>query len=351
MQAAVYRGKDDVRIETVPVPTVGPGEVLIRVGACGVCGTDVKKVTHGLLEPPRIFGHETAGVVAHVGEGVTQVSVGQRVAVYHHVPDVTSWWSRRGLYAQDPLYKQTGATAGFEPAGGGYAEYVRVMPWVVERGGLVPIPDHVDLEEAAFIEPVNTCLKGIRSLGVRPHEVVLVTGAGSIGILLMQLLKREGATVIITDPLRGRRARARALGADAVVDPIEEDVVAICRAHTEGRGADHAVIAAGGAAPVTDGIRASRAGAKIMLFASTYRGDEVSIDVGDLCMSEKILFGSYSASVEVAEEAASVVLNREIDVRALITHRFTLTETSEAIQRAAAPAGDVCKVMVAPERA
>lgn len=348
MQAAVYRGKDDVRVERLPIPTVGPGEALIRVVACGVCGTDVKKVTHGLMDPPRVFGHETAGVIERLGEGVQGFAVGDRVAIYHHVPDVSSWWSRRGLYAQDPLYKRTGATAGFEPAGGGFAQYVRVMPWIIERGGLVAIPEHVGLDEASFIEPVNTCLKGIRALELRREEVVLVTGAGSIGILLMQLLVREGAQVLMTDPLRGRRARARALGAHAVIDPLTEDVAAICREHTEGRGADHAVIAAGGAAPVRDGINATRPGAKIMLFASTYRGEEVGVDIGELCMSEKALVGSYSASVEVAEEAARVVLQREIDVRSLITHRYPLSETPEAIRRAAEPAGDVCKVVVLP---
>jgi L-iditol 2-dehydrogenase len=164
MQAAVYRGKDDVRMESIPVPGLEPGEVLVKVAACGVCGTDLKKVQQGVLPPPRVFGHETAGTIVRMAADVRDWKIGDRVAVYHHIPDRTSWYSQRGLYAQCPRYKQTGVTAGFTPAGGGFSEYVRVMPWIVEGGGLVRVPEDVSWEEAVFVEPVNTCLKGVRML-------------------------------------------------------------------------------------------------------------------------------------------------------------------------------------------
>lgn len=349
MLAAVYHGKDDVRVESVPVPAIEPGEVLVRVAACGVCGTDIKKVQQGTLSAPRIFGHETVGTIARVGAEVDGWRVGERVVVYHHVPDRTSWYSQRGLFAQCPQYKKTGVTAGFAPAGGGFSEFVRVMPWIVAGEGLVRIPDGVSFEEALFVEPVNTCLKGVRALNLDEEHVVLVAGLGSVGLILQQLAIREGARVIAADPLAGRRRIAERLGAVRTVDPKSEDVHAACLELTEGRGADRAIVAAVGAGPVRDAIRATRPGAAILLFAQTHRGDEVAVDVGDLCIDEKRVVGSYSASVDLADEAAEVVFRREIDVRSLITHRIPLREAPRALTLAATPADDVLKVIVLSE--
>ena len=351
MTAAVYRGRDDLRIETVPVPEILEGEVLVRVGACGVCSTDIKKVRQGLLEQPRIFGHETVGTIARVGRGVRGWRVGDRVAVYHHIPDRTSWYSQRGLYAQCPQYKKTGVTAGFTPSGGGFAEYVRVMPWIVEGGGLVRIPEDVSFEEAIFVEPLNTCLKGIRALNLDEEHVVLVAGMGSIGLILQQLAIREGARVIASDPLPGRLELAKELGAIRTVDIRHEDIHEACLALTEGRGADRAIVAAVGEGPVRDAIRATRPGASILLFAQTHRGDEVAVDVGDICLDEKRVLGSYSASVDLADEAAEIVFDGKIELSTLITHRVLLRETPRAIDLASNPSDDVVKVVVVPDGA
>jgi L-iditol 2-dehydrogenase len=180
---------------------------------------------------------------------------------------------------------------------------------------------------------------------------VLLAGVGSIGLLLQQLAIREGASVIAADPLRGRLSVARQLGAIRVVDPTKEDVHAACRELTEGRGADRAVVAAVGAGPVRDAIRATRPGAMILLFAQTHRGDEVAVDVGDLCIDEKRVVGSYSASVDEAEEAAEIVFEGEIDVAPLITHRLPLEDTPRAFQIASHPSNDAIKVVVFPEAA
>ena len=159
MQAAVYRGSHRVEVETVPVPEIGPGEILIRVETCGICHTDLKKIAYDLLEPPRIYGHETAGVVAAVGDRVRRFAPGDRVVVFHHIPCGECFYCLRKLYAQCAVYKEVGVTAGFEPAGGGFAQYVRVMDWIVERG-VEKIPAGVSFDQACFVEPVNTCLKG-----------------------------------------------------------------------------------------------------------------------------------------------------------------------------------------------
>ena len=176
MQAAVYRGIDDVLIETVPVPGIASGEVRVRVHSCGICGTDLKKIHTGSHSAPRIFGHETVGTLAAIGAGVTGFAVGDRVAVFHHIPCGECYYCRKRTFAQCPVYKQVGCTAGFDPSGGGYAHYVRVMDWIV-RGGLVKIPDDVPFDQAVFVEPLNTCLKGIRSLHLAADETVLVINA------------------------------------------------------------------------------------------------------------------------------------------------------------------------------
>src|SRR2546430_3860294 len=196
MQAAVYRGVNDVRLETVPVPEIGVGEVLIRVHTCGICGTDLKKIHTGSHSAPRIFGHETSGMIAAVGSEVDGFAVGDRVMVFHHIPCRQCFYCQRKVFAQCPVYKRVGCTAGFEPSGGGFAEYVRVMDWIVSRG-LVKIPDGVSFEQAVFVEPVNTCLKAVEALRLGSGETVLVIGQGPIGLMLASLARRAGARVIV----------------------------------------------------------------------------------------------------------------------------------------------------------
>src|ERR1051326_8142052 len=172
MQAAVYRGKDDVRLETVQVPEIGAGELLVRIHTCGICGTDLKKISTGSHSAPRIFGHEMAGHVVAVGAGAHDFTIGDRVMVFHHIPCGECYYCRKKVFAQCPVYKKVGATAGFEPSGGGFAEYIRVMDWIVRRG-VVRIPEGVSYEQASFIEPVNTCMKAIEQLRLEPDETVL----------------------------------------------------------------------------------------------------------------------------------------------------------------------------------
>src|SRR5499427_1496403 len=198
MRAAVYRGKDDVRLETVPVPEVGAGELLVRIHTCGICGTDLKKIATGSHSAPRIFGHEMAGQVVAAGPGVSNFAAGDRVMVFHHIPCGKCYYCRKKVFAQCPVYKKVGATAGFEPSGGGFADYIRVMDWIV-RKGVVKIPGEVSYEQASFIEPVNTCMKAIESLKLLPDETALVIGQGPIGMILAVLAMRTGATVVTSD--------------------------------------------------------------------------------------------------------------------------------------------------------
>jgi len=237
MQAAVYRGVNDVRVETVPVPEIGAGEVLIRVHTCGICGTDLKKIHTGSHSAPRIFGHETAGVIAALGSEVRGFDVGSRVMVFHHIPCGECYYCRHKVFAQCPVYKKVGCTAGFEPSGGGFAQYVRVMDWIVRRG-LVKIPSGVSFEQAAFVEPVNTCLKGVKALRLQPGETVLVIGQGPIGIILASLARRAGARVIASDLYQQRLTMSQAYQIEDTIDASGLDLVQEVRRRTEGRGAD-----------------------------------------------------------------------------------------------------------------
>lgn len=349
MQAAVYRGVNDVRVESVPVPRIGPGEVLLRVATCGVCGTDLKKIRTGSHSAPRIFGHETAGVVAAVGDGVRGFAVGDHAMVFHHVPCGDCYYCRKKTFAQCPAYKSVGCTAGFEPSGGGFAEYVRVMDWIVRRG-LVKLPKDVPFEQAAFIEPLNTTLKGVRLLHLEPDETVLVIGQGPIGILLATLAMRTGAKVVTSDLYPQRHAVARGYGLVHSIDASKEDVVKRIREESEGRGADAVLLAVGGNALVPTAIEAARPGGRIMLFAQTQHG-QATFDPAVVCVDEKTLMGSYSSSAEIQDEGVRTVVDgytQGYDLTRLISHRFPLSRAAEAIAFASEPHPDSMKIMIEP---
>ena len=347
MRAAVYRGINDVRLEQVPVPQIGAGELLIRVHTCGICGTDLKKISTGSHSAPRIFGHETTGVVVASGTGVSGHKLGDRVMVFHHIPCRDCYYCRHKVFAQCPTYKQVGATAGYEPSGGGFAEYVRVMDWIVQRGGVVRIPDEVSFEQASFIEPVNTCMKGIETLRLNPGETVLVIGQGPIGIILAVLARRCGARVITSDLFPQRLTITRTFGLNDTIDASASDTVTTIRKMTEGRGADAVVLAVAGSGLIGSAMDAARPGGRILLFAQTQHGEAV-IDPASVCVDEKSLLGSYSASVDLQDESVRFVLNREVDLERLISHRYPLTESIDALHLAAHPKPDSMKVVIQP---
>ncbi|MEO6829114.1 MAG: zinc-dependent dehydrogenase [Acidobacteriaceae bacterium] len=347
MRAAVYRGVNDVRVETVPVPEIGPGEVLVRIRACGICGTDLKKIHTGSHSAPRIFGHEMAGEIAAIGTGVTDWKIGDRVMAFHHIPCGECYYCRKKTFAQCEVYKHVGCTAGFEASGGGFAEYIRVMDWIVARG-LVRIPEQIPFEQAAWIEPVNTCFKAIRNLHLEPDETVLVIGQGPIGILLAALARKTGATVLTSDLYASRHEVAAQFGLHHPIDAGKEDVVAAAKKQTEGRGADVVIVAVGGNALIRTAMDAARPGGRVLLFAATQHSEAV-IDPAAVCMDEKSLLGSYSASAEVQEEAARLVLDgyRDgFDLTRLISHRFPLEQAAEAIAFASEPKADSMKILI-----
>ena len=346
MLAAVYRGVNDVRLETVPVPQIGPGELLMKVHTCGICGTDLKKIATGSHSAPRIFGHETSGTVAKVGANVRQWKPGDRVMVFHHIPCAECFYCRHKTFAQCETYKKVGCTAGFEPSGGGFAEYVRVMDWIVQNG-TVRIPDGTSFEQASFVEPVNTCLKGIGRMALQPGETVLVIGQGPIGIMLSILAKRAGAAVITSDLYEQRLTISREFGLANAINASRSDVVAETRRQTEDRGADAAILAVGSNSLIRTAMDAVRPGGRVLLFAQTQHGD-ATFDPAAVCVDEKTLIGSYSASVDLQDESVRFVMGKEMDLEKLISHRFPLHQAIEALDLAAHPQPDSMKIVIQP---
>jgi L-iditol 2-dehydrogenase len=352
MTAVVYRGVNDMRVETVPVPKIGPGELLVKVATCGVCGTDLKKIHTGSHSAPRIFGHEMSGTVVAVGEGVTRFEVGDRVMTFHHVPCGKCYYCRKQTPTQCELYKKVGVTAGFEPSGGGFAEYIRIMDWIVSGRGVVRVPDWVPFEQAAFVEPVNTVLKGVKQLNLQADDTVLVIGQGPIGLMHAVLAQRTGAKVLTSDLYPERHAIAARYGLKHPIHACSENVVERVFAATEGRGADAVILAVGGNALIKTAMDAVRMGGKVLLFAQTQHG-EATFDPGAVCMDEKTLMGSYSSSFEILDEVTDVVFNgyrNGFDLTQLISHRYTLDEAVEAIDVASHPKGDSMKIMIEPVR-
>jgi L-iditol 2-dehydrogenase len=345
MRAGVYREKGVVRVEEVPVPEVTDGEVLIRVAACGICGTDIKKIYHAYVAPPQILGHELAGTVVAVGRGVTKWKLGDRVMSFHHTPCGRCFYCERRLFSQCKQYKTTGLTAGFTPNGGGFAEYVKAMPWVAERG-IVALPDDVSFEEATFIEPINTIVKAVQKARVTAGETVLIVGCGPIGLQLLMVANLEGAKLYTSDPMAVRRRKSLTLGALESFDPSSGKLVEEIKARTGGRGADAVLVAVAHPSVVADALRAARPGGRVLLFAANDPVTKIEFPASAVGIDEKEILGSYSAAVDIQEAAANLVLKKKLPVMEIVTHRFPLARIQEGLDLAVKPTAESLKILV-----
>src|SRR5690242_6120803 len=344
MRAGVYREKGIVRVEEVPVPEVAEGEVLIKVAACGICGTDIKKIFHAYVPPPQILGHEVAGTVVATGRGVTKWRLGDRVMSFHHIPCGKCFYCERRLFSQCKQYKTTGLTAGFTPNGGGFGEYVKAMPWVAERG-IVALPDNVTFEEATFIEPINTILKAVQKARVAANETVLVIGCGPIGLQLLMVAKLAGTRLYTSDPMAVRRAKSLTLGALESFDPSGGKLVEEIKARTEGRGVDAVLVAVAHPAVVEESLAAARPGGRVLLFAANDPVTRIEFPAAAVGIDEKEILGSYSAAVDIQEDAAALVLQKKLPVMEIVTHRFPLDNIQEALELAARPTAQSLKIL------
>jgi L-iditol 2-dehydrogenase len=345
MRAGVYREKGVVRVEEVPVPEVASGEVLIKVAACGICGTDIKKIFYAYVPPPQILGHELAGTVVALGPGVTKWRVGDRVMSFHHIPCGACFYCERRLFSQCAQYKTTGLTGGFTPNGGGFGEYVKAMPWVAERG-IVALPDDVSFEEATFLEPINTIVKAVQKARIVASETVLIAGCGPIGLQLLMVAKLQGARVFTSDPMAVRREKSISLGALESFDPTNGKLSEVLKTRTEGRGVDAVLVAVAHPSVVVDALAAARPGGRVLLFAANDPVTKIEFPASAVGIDEKEILGSYSAAVDIQQAAAELVLQKKLPVMEIVSHRYPLDRIQEALELAAHPTEESLKILI-----
>ncbi|MBW4618185.1 MAG: zinc-dependent dehydrogenase [Cyanosarcina radialis HA8281-LM2] len=348
MKAQVFRGVNQLSYEEVPTPEVAADEVLVQVRVVGLCQSDIKKILYPLYEPPRIFGHETAGTIASIGKDVSGWQVGQRVVVMHHIPCMRCAYCLNDNFSMCDVYKNITTTAGFSPSGGGFAEYVKVPGHIVQNGGLIAIPDDVTFEQASFVEPTNCCLKAVKKAQVQPGETVLITGAGPIGLMFIMLVKYFGGKAIATDLLPSRIEKALAVGAEAAFDARDPQLPSKIHALTNGVGVDTTLLAVPSDKAFFQALECTRKGGKILFFAEFPDEVEIPINPNILYRREIDLMGSYSSSYRLQSMSTDIVFNRRIDVDALISDRYPLKNLSEAVEKAIAPTAETYKILIYP---
>lgn len=336
MLAAVYHGPNDLRVEQAPRPEIGPEEMLLRVLRANICGTDLRILHGGHRQYPpgtvRIPGHEVVGEIAEVGANVEGYTVGQRVFV---APNMGSGHNRQTIAGHnnlDPDYRAIGINLD-----GAFAEYMRVPAAAIRQGNVMPVDETVDPAVAALIEPLACVLRGQNAVDVHGGDVVVVMGAGPIGILHMKLAQFRGATrVIVSEPAGGRRQQALALGADRVVDPLAEDLGSVVLAESDGRGADVVIVAAPSKAAQESALTVAAIGGRINFFGGLPKQEPfIRFDSNAVHYKELVVTGTTACSTYDCLLAAEIVRSGRMDLAPLVTARFPLAEAVAAFAAAA----------------
>jgi L-iditol 2-dehydrogenase len=335
MLAALYHGPHDLRVEQVPVPTIGPGELLIRVQAAGICGTDLR-IWHGGHRkfPPgtqRIPGHEVAGTIAEVGAGLQGFSAGQAVFVAPNMGCGHCLQCITGHNNRCADYEAIGVTLD-----GAFAEYVRIPAQSVQQGNIIPLDAGVDPAAAALIEPFACVLRGQDALHIQPGEVVLVMGAGPIGMMHVKLARLRGAgRVLLSEPAADRRLQAAHMGVDRVIDPAVEDLAAVVAAESHGRGADAILVAAPAHQAQESALQAAAIGGRINFFGALPKDrPTIPFDSNLVHYKEMIVTGTTACSTSDCRRAAEIVNSGRVDLSDLISQRFPLAQTAAAFTAA-----------------
>ena len=342
MRVAVWYNNRDVRIEEMPIPQIGPGELLVRVEASGICGSDVME-WYRLDRAPLVLGHEIGGQVVAVGEGVERYHEGDRVSAAHHVPCNTCHYCLSGHHTVCDTLRRTN----FEP--GGFAEYVRLPAINVDRGVFL-LPDEVSYEEATFTEPLACVLRGQRMANLQPGNSVLVIGSGISGLIHVMLARASGAgRIIATDITEYRLEAAKRFGADTTFH-ADEDLPARLREVNQGRLADRVIVCTGATSAITQAVESVERGGTILIFAPTDPGVTVPISINELFWRNDItITTSYAGSPADHQTALELIRAGSVPVGQMITHRLGLAETGLGFQLVA-DAKESIKVIIEPQR-
>ena len=341
MRVAMYYNNNDVRLEELPRPVIGPGEALIQVRASGICGSDVME-WYRIKKAPIVLGHEVTGDIVELGAGVEGFAVGERVVFTHHVPCNNCYYCQRGEHSLCETLHNTR----FYP--GGNAEYVRLPQINIEKGGMLHLPENVSYDEGTFIEPLGCVMRGMRKLDIQPGDSVLVLGSGLSGLLNIKAAIAMGAgRVVATDINDYRLAAARQAGADVAINALEGDVVTAARAANDGRGFDIVIVCT--AAPMVFGqaLELADKGATMLLFAINTPGTEIPFEPYALYHKGVTLTSTYAAAPRDLREAMTLIASGRIEVASLITHRLPLAETQKGFQMTAR-AENSLKVIIDP---
>lgn len=339
MRVAKYYRHDDIRVEEMPVPEIGPGELLVQVKACGLCGSDAM-TWYADEKAPTVLGHEPTGLVAEVGQGVGGFEVGDRLFVHHHVACLVCHYCLRGNYSQCETFKATY----IDP--GGFAEYIRVPALNVERD-VLHLPSEISFEAGTLIEPLACAIRGMRRVRVEPGDSVAILGAGVSGLLFAQLARLWGAgLVVVIDLVDYRLDMAKRLGADLAIE-TGEGALSRFKALNEGRGADLVIVTPGSIEAMEEGIRWAGRGGTILLYAPSYPGERLPLDTNDIFWRELTLTTTYSCSHNDTRTALEFIRRGRVQVETLITHRLGLDQVAEGL-RLMAEAQDSLKIAILP---
>jgi len=325
-------------LSELPTPEAGKGEIIVRMEACGLCGTDLEKMRGEYTASMPVLGHEAVGVVSAVGDGVGGFKVGDRVFPHHHVPDYECYFCRSGNETMCEMYR----ASNLDP--GGFSESFRVPKWNVDKGGVLQIPSELSFDHASLIEPLACCIRAVRS-NVKVDETVLISGAGPVGLMHALLLEPMGVKILISDVSPWRLEFAEKLGVGVVLDATKDDIPSRAKEESKGRGADLAMVASGSKDAIMQGLNSIRRGGRVCLFGVPRKGSVLGYDVCDLYNSGQQIVTSYGATEKDTREAMGLLSGGE-EFSRLITHKFPLSKFGEAVE--VATGGQAMKVVLTP---
>jgi len=339
LKAALVNSQGRLELADLDVPRIARGEILVRMKVCGVCGTDLEKL-HGMRVTPPILGHEVTGEIEEVGPDVGTYSIGDRVAVHHHVPCHSCFYCMHGDHTMCPDFPKSN----LDPCG--FAERFRVPEINVRKGAVFHIPSGMSYEEAAFAEPAGCCIRGLNRLGVQLGENFLVIGSGPAGLTYVQLLRALGANLVLAiDIVESRLGCARKFGADATFNAANPGSTRAVLDATDGRGVDKVIVASGSSKAIESSLRFVRKGGRILLFGIPPEGSFLNFDASYIFIREISFVPSYSTTENEMSRALEMMASGKVKLTEMITHRFRLAQIEEAF-RAAENAESSLKVIV-----
>ncbi|HYC11852.1 MAG TPA: alcohol dehydrogenase catalytic domain-containing protein [Nitrososphaerales archaeon] len=328
------------QVEERPDPLPGPGELVVDMKACGLCGTDLEKMKGEYTASLPVIGHEAVGSVSALGPGVGGLKKGDRVFPHHHVPCYECYICKAGNETMCDRYR----SSYLDPSG--FSESFRVPAWNVEKGGVLKMPPAMSYEVGSLIEPLACCVRAVRMCRVRRTDTVLIAGAGPVGMMHALLLKPMGAKVLLSDVSETRLELAERYGAGLALDASRVNIPDRMRSETQGRGADLAIVASGSRDAIIQGLRSIRRGGRVCLFGVPSKGSILDYDISLLYNAEQGILTSYGATEEDTKEALKVLSSRGEEFARLITHWFPLARFDDAV--AAASEARAMKVVVTP---